>query len=73
MKWLSGYANSKPVRVGNGASTQIQLDVEGFFMSALYKYVEFTNDLVFLRDVYDKVEHIADWVSENWDLKDSGI
>lgn len=73
LKWLSGYKSSKPVRIGNGASTQIQLDIEGFFMAALYKYIEKTNDRVMLRDVYDKVEHIADWVSENWLLKDSGI
>ncbi|AWR96732.1 glycoside hydrolase family 15 protein [Acidianus sulfidivorans JP7] len=73
LKWLSGYKNSKPVRIGNAASTQIQLDIEGFFLSALYKYIEKTNDLVMLRDVYDKVEHIADWEAENWKLKDSGI
>ncbi|ARM75199.1 alpha,alpha-trehalase TreH1 [Acidianus manzaensis] len=73
LKWLSGYKNSRPVRIGNAASTQIQLDIEGFFLSALYKYIEKTNDLVMLRDVYDKVEHIADWVSENWELKDAGI
>jgi len=69
----SGYKNSKPVRVGNEASKQIQLDVEEFFMNALYKYFEKTRDTVLIKDVFDKVEHIADWISENWLMKDSGI
>jgi GH15 family glucan-1,4-alpha-glucosidase len=73
LKWLSGYKGSRPVRIGNAASKQIQLDVEGFFLSALYKYYEKTGDKVFIRDVFSKVKHIADWVSQNWLLKDSGI
>ncbi|HXH89058.1 MAG TPA: glycoside hydrolase family 15 protein [Gaiellaceae bacterium] len=35
--WLSGYENSRPVRVGNGASTQFQLDVYGEVMDVLYE------------------------------------
>ncbi|WP_338598164.1 alpha,alpha-trehalase TreH1 [Sulfolobus tengchongensis] len=73
LRWLSGYKGSKPVRVGNAASTQIQLDVEGFFISALYKYIEKTNDFVFLRDIFNKIKYIADWISQNWKIKDSGI
>ncbi|ADX83856.1 glycoside hydrolase family 15 protein [Sulfolobus islandicus] len=73
LRWLSGYKNSKPVRIGNGASSQIQLDIEGFFISALYKYVKLTNDQVFLKDVFSKVKYIGDWIAENWSLKDSGI
>ena len=73
LNWLSGYKGSKPVRVGNAASKQIQLDVEGFFVSAVYKYYQNTRDEVFLRDQFDKLSHIADWVSRNWTLRDSGI
>ena len=36
LDWLPGYENSKPVRIGNGASTQFQLDVYGEVMDALY-------------------------------------
>ncbi|MCU1285774.1 MAG: glycoside hydrolase 15-related protein [Acidobacteriales bacterium] len=34
--WLSGYENSKPVRVGNAAANQVQLDIYGEVMDALY-------------------------------------
>src|SRR5438067_10863512 len=36
IEWLAGYENSRPVRVGNAASNQFQLDVYGEVMSSLY-------------------------------------
>ena len=36
IEWLPGYENSRPVRVGNAASNQFQLDVYGEVMSSLY-------------------------------------
>jgi GH15 family glucan-1,4-alpha-glucosidase len=35
--WLSGYENSKPVRIGNGASNQFQLDVYGEVLGTMYR------------------------------------
>lgn len=65
LKWLSGYKGSRPVRIGNSASEQIQLDVEGFFMASLWKYYENTKDKVFITEIKPKIEYIADWISEN--------
>ena len=36
IEWLAGYENSRPIRIGNAASTQFQLDVYGEVMSSLY-------------------------------------
>ncbi|AWR96962.1 glycoside hydrolase family 15 protein [Acidianus sulfidivorans JP7] len=71
--WLSGYANSKPIRVGNAAAAQLQLDLEGFFLDAMYKYYRATGDENYIRAHLDVIQYIADWVSENWKLKDVGI
>ncbi|EZQ07046.1 glycoside hydrolase [Candidatus Acidianus copahuensis] len=73
INWLSGYAGSKPVRVGNAAAAQIQLDLEGFFLDAMYKYFEATGDRNYVKNHADVIEYIADWESENWKIKDVGI
>ena len=38
LPWLSGYALSKPVRIGNGADCQFQLDVYGEVLDAVFTY-----------------------------------
>ncbi len=37
LPWLSGYAGSKPVRTGNAAAGQLQLDIYGEVLDALYQ------------------------------------
>ena len=37
LAWLPGYEGSTPVRVGNGATTQFQLDVYGEVLDVLYQ------------------------------------
>lgn len=37
LPWLSGYANSSPVRIGNAAAGQLQLDIYGEVLDALYQ------------------------------------
>lgn len=68
---LEGYRRSRPVRIGNAAYDQLQLDVYGELLDALYqrdKHVEPTSRLLWRRIV-----ELTDWVCRNWDRPDQGI
>jgi pentatricopeptide repeat protein len=66
-----GYRGSKPVRVGNGAADQVQLDVYGSLLYAAWAYVE--DGCVIGRDTGKELSRIADYVADRWRDKDSGI
>jgi GH15 family glucan-1,4-alpha-glucosidase len=68
---LSGYRGSQPVRVGNGAADQVQLDVYGSVLDAAWKHVRSHGDLG--GQTGRAVAKIADHVAENWRRPDSGI
>ncbi len=70
---LSGFMNSKPVRIGNRATNQIQLDIEGEFLYAVKIYFDSTHDKEFIQNHLKAIEYVADWLSDNWELADSGI
>lgn len=68
---LSGYANSTPVRIGNDAWNQTQLDIYGELMDAVYlanKYGEAISHRGWLH-----VSKMIDHVGENWNKPDAGI
>lgn len=71
MNWFRGYKNSVPVRVGNGAEKQFQLDVYGEVMEAVYLYSDHVKR--FDRDTIFFLEGIADSVCELWESPDEGI
>ncbi|AHC51535.1 glycoside hydrolase [Sulfolobus acidocaldarius SUSAZ] len=66
LDWLSGFMNSKPVRIGNAAYLQIQMDIEGAYMNALYEYYKRTLDKDYVSSIFWAVEAISDWVSSSW-------
>jgi GH15 family glucan-1,4-alpha-glucosidase len=68
---LSGYFGSRPVRVGNGAAEQLQLDAYGELVDAAYQYVSRGNTLG--RDTAHDIARIADFVCTQWKSPDSGI
>ncbi len=70
---LDGFMGSKPVRVGNRATNQIQLDIEGEFLYAVKTYFNVTKDKEFIQTHLKAIEYIADWLVDNWQLADSGI
>jgi GH15 family glucan-1,4-alpha-glucosidase len=66
-----GYRGSGPVRIGNAAVSQVQGDIYGEIMDALYlsnKYVSPTS-----YDLWVKIRNRLDWVCDNWQLPDAGI
>jgi GH15 family glucan-1,4-alpha-glucosidase len=69
--WLSGYEDSKPVRVGNAASGQYQLDVYGEVMSALYTACQF--DGVTSRSMWDLQRALVEFIETGWREPDDGI
>ncbi|WP_266205065.1 glycoside hydrolase family 15 protein [Pontibacter kalidii] len=71
LDWLTGYADSSPVRVGNGADKQFQLDVYGEVLDAVYAYSPFMKE--FDRDSRKFVIGLGKIICETWDKQDNGI
>jgi len=68
---LEGYMGSSPVRIGNGAWNQLQLDIYGELMDSIYLYDKYVRPIS-----YSGWKHIhkhVRWISENWDRPDDGI
>ncbi len=68
---LRGYRGASPVRAGNAAYDQFQLDVYGSVIDALH--FSYHTDADMNDDVWRTVESIANFVSANWARPDSGI
>jgi GH15 family glucan-1,4-alpha-glucosidase len=68
---LAGYRGSSPVRIGNGARDQVQLDVYGAVLEAIWLYGRAVGRLV--GDTGREVGRIADYVVEHWRDPDNGI
>ena len=72
LEWLPGYERSTPVRVGNAASEQLQLDVYGEVLDAAYQSVlhGITDAGV---DRWSLVSKLVSWLEEHWRDEDSGL
>jgi GH15 family glucan-1,4-alpha-glucosidase len=68
---LAGYRGSAPVRIGNDAARQVQLDVYGAVLEAIWVYAGAVGRLD--GDTGKEVAKIADYVTEHWRDRDSGI
>lgn len=68
---LSGYMNSSPVRLGNDAFRQTQLDLYGAVLDAAYLYNKHGMPLDY--DLWQNIRKIIDWLSENWRNPDEGM
>ncbi len=71
LKHLEGYKGSRPVRTGNGAVKQLQLDIYGELMDSLYLCNEFAAPLSFAQ--WTKIYCVMEWLCDNWRRDDAGI
>jgi len=69
--WLNGYRNSKPVRIGNGADSQFQLDVYGEVLDAVYAYAPLVK--AFDRDTKNFILSLGHIICRIWHQPDNGI
>lgn len=68
---LEGYRKSSPVRVGNGAATQLQLDIYGELMDSVYLYNKYGAPISY--DLWAQLSELVDWVCDNWQRPDDGV
>jgi GH15 family glucan-1,4-alpha-glucosidase len=68
---LGGYQGSMPVRIGNGAAGQLQLDIYGELMDAIYLSDKYGEQIS--HEGWEGITRSMDWVAANWEQPDEGI
>jgi GH15 family glucan-1,4-alpha-glucosidase len=68
---LEGYGGARPVRVGNAAHSQLQLDIYGELMDSVYLYNKYGTPISY--DLWTQLRRLVNWVCDNWTRPDEGI
>ncbi|WP_276495704.1 glycoside hydrolase family 15 protein [Pontibacter litorisediminis] len=68
---LEGYKGSSPVRIGNGAYDQVQLDIYGELLDSVYLYDKYGTPISW--EFWNDLRRQVEWVCDNWHRKDEGI
>jgi GH15 family glucan-1,4-alpha-glucosidase len=68
---LSGYENSRPVRIGNAAYQQLQLDIYGEMMDSIYLANKYGDPISYAG--WQDVQRMLEWLAKNWQRPDEGI
>ena len=68
---LDGYRGSRPVRVGNAAYDQLQLDIYGELLDSVYLYNKYGEPISY--DFWVQLRKLVDYVCENWNRADEGV
>jgi GH15 family glucan-1,4-alpha-glucosidase len=68
---LEGYRGSRPVRVGNRATTQFQLDIYGEVMDTAWLYHRYGGEIA--PEFWDFLVRVVDHVNDHWEEPDEGI
>ncbi|MER7769273.1 glycoside hydrolase family 15 protein [Kitasatospora sp. NPDC096140] len=68
---LEGHLGSAPVRVGNAATGQLQLDIYGALIDSVYLYDKWGQPIS--SGHWDEVGGVVDWLCDHWDQPDEGV
>jgi GH15 family glucan-1,4-alpha-glucosidase len=68
---FEGWRGSRPVRIGNGAADQLQLDIYGELLDSAY--LGDVNGMPAYRQGWQQVATLVDWLCEHWDQPDEGV
>ncbi|HEV8251560.1 MAG TPA: glycoside hydrolase family 15 protein [Gaiellaceae bacterium] len=68
---LEGYRGSAPVRVGNAAATQLQLDIYGELLDSWYLFDKYGRPIFY--EGWQAISKLVDWLAESWDREDEGV
>ena len=68
---LEGYRRSRPVRIGNAAVDQFQLDLYGALMDAVYLYNKYGAPIAY--DLWTNLRRMLNWLVDHWRMPDQGI
>ncbi|HTR42483.1 MAG TPA: glycoside hydrolase family 15 protein [Pseudomonadales bacterium] len=71
LKSFEGYKKSQPVRIGNAASEQLQLDIYGELMDSIYIFDRHGQPISY--DFWVNLTKLVEWVCHNWKKPDNGI
>jgi GH15 family glucan-1,4-alpha-glucosidase len=68
---LDGYRSSRPVRIGNGAADQLQLDVYGELLDSVYLFNKYGTPIS--DSLWKDLRRLVNWVCDHWQEPDEGI
>jgi GH15 family glucan-1,4-alpha-glucosidase len=71
LEHLEGYRGSRPVRIGNGAYRQLQLDIYGELLDSVYLYNKYGDPISY--ELWRDLRRLIDWLLERWRSPDEGI
>ena len=71
LEHLEGYRGSSPVRIGNGAYDQLQLDIYGEMLDSVYLYNKYGTPISY--DLWKHLRRLINWVCDNWQRTDEGV
>jgi len=71
LKHFEGYRRSQPVRIGNAASRQLQLDIYGELLDSILTYNQCGGEVSY--DFWQNLVRLVNWVCANWQRPDESI